>query len=55
MSGNSFTELIEQQTWIDGPAEAIQQGTRTAFEKAGPAGAQVRDALHGIWLGHNAA
>ena len=55
MSGNSFTELIEQQTWIDGPAEAIQQGTHTAFEKAGPAGAQVRDALHGIWLGHNAA
>src|SRR3954469_19561800 len=52
MSGNSSTEFIAQQTWIDWPAEAIQQGTRTAFEKAGPAGVQVRDALHGIWLGH---
>jgi uncharacterized membrane protein len=37
---------------MDWPAEVIQQGTRTVFEKAGSTGAQVRDALHGIWLGH---
>src|ERR1051326_6382160 len=52
MSRNGTTDLIARQTWIDGPAEAIQQGTRAVFEKAVPASAQVRDALHGIWLGH---
>jgi len=52
MSRNNPTELIARQTWIDRPAEVVQQGTRTAFEKAGPAGAKLRDALHGTWVGH---
>jgi uncharacterized membrane protein len=52
MAGNGSTEVIARQTWIDGPAELIQRGTRTAFDKTGPRGAWVRDVLHGTWLGH---
>ena len=52
MSRNSSTDLIASQAWIDAPADVIQQGTRTAFEKAGAGGAKLRDALHGTWLGH---
>src|SRR5262249_17849184 len=48
MAGNSSTELIARQTWIDGPAEAIQQGSRTAFEKV--VGSEGREFLHGTWL-----
>jgi len=50
MSGNGSTELIARQTWIDRPAEAIQRGTRTAFEKT--VGVEGREFLHGTWLGH---
>lgn len=43
---------IEQQVWIDQVSDTVQQAVHGAFESGGPAGQQVKNALHGTWLGH---
>lgn len=52
-----ITELLangadRHQPWLEGPADAIQQAVNSRFEQAGPAGATVKDFLHGTWFGH---
>ena len=37
---------------IDQIAKPLSKAVRDAFEAAGPGGRQVKDALHGRWLGH---
>ena len=37
---------------VDELGEQLQQAVSAAFESAGGAGASVKDALHGTWLGH---
>lgn len=44
--------LVDRQTWLDEPSERVQQAIQAAYDRAGPAGQRVEDALHGTWLGH---
>src|SRR4051794_18844228 len=37
---------------IDRVAEPLSKAVRGAYEAGGPAGQQVKNALHGVWLGH---
>ena len=37
---------------LDRLAEPLSKAVRGAYEAAGPAGAQAKNALHGVWLGH---
>lgn len=37
---------------FDAVAEPLTKGIRHAFESAGPTGRQLKNALHGVWLGH---
>src|SRR5947209_3303797 len=37
---------------IDTLANPLSKAVRGAFESAGPAGQQVKNVLHGVWLGH---
>jgi len=47
----ALTRLTDQPV-LDGVGEPLSRAVRGAFEAAGPAGHQVKDALHGVWLGH---
>jgi nitrite reductase/ring-hydroxylating ferredoxin subunit/uncharacterized membrane protein len=37
---------------IDRVAEPLSKAVRGAYDAAGPGGRQVKNALHGVWLGH---
>jgi len=52
MASEPVTDLIEQQEWLGPLGDQIQKGVTAAFEAAGPAGQQIKNALHGTWLGH---
>jgi len=48
---NAIARLTDQPA-LDTIAQPLSQAIRSTFETAGPAGQQVKDALHGVWLGH---
>jgi nitrite reductase/ring-hydroxylating ferredoxin subunit/uncharacterized membrane protein len=50
-STNALTSITDQPA-LDRIAEPLGQAVRQAFESAGPAGSQLKNALHGVWLGH---
>lgn len=52
MATETAIELIERQDWLDAASDAIQPAVVNAFKAAGDAGQEVKDALHGKWLGH---
>jgi nitrite reductase/ring-hydroxylating ferredoxin subunit/uncharacterized membrane protein len=52
MDGEAALQLIDRQDWIEPAADALQQGVHAAFDAAGEAGQQIKDALHGTWMGH---
>jgi nitrite reductase/ring-hydroxylating ferredoxin subunit/uncharacterized membrane protein len=52
INSETALEAIDRQNWIDPAADALQTGVRQVFESAGEAGQQIKDALHGTWLGH---
>src|SRR5947209_3713162 len=52
MDGETALELIDRQEWLDPVADGLQQGVHAAFEAAGETGQQIKNALHGTWLGH---
>lgn len=45
-------EVLAQQPWLDEVAKPLGEAVRAAFKNAGPAGQTVKNALHGVWLGH---
>lgn len=45
-------ELIEKQTWLDTASESVQPVITKAFAAGGRTGQQVKNFLHGTWLGH---
>ncbi len=45
-------EIIEEQEWLDKAGEAIQPAILNAFEAGGKTGNDVKNFLHGKWLGH---
>jgi hypothetical protein len=45
-------DIIGDQTWLDAIGKPLGQAVHNAFRSAGPAGQTVKNALHGVWLGH---
>jgi nitrite reductase/ring-hydroxylating ferredoxin subunit/uncharacterized membrane protein len=50
-STNALMQFVDNSA-IDQVAEPLSKAVRGAFEAAGPAGQQAKNALHGVWLGH---
>jgi nitrite reductase/ring-hydroxylating ferredoxin subunit/uncharacterized membrane protein len=48
---NALTRITEQPE-LDRIAEPLSRAVRGMYESAGPAGQQLKNSLHGIWLGH---
>jgi nitrite reductase/ring-hydroxylating ferredoxin subunit len=45
-------EKIANQPWLDSVAAPLSEGVRGLFKNAGDGGQTVKNALHGVWLGH---
>lgn len=45
-------DAIVDQNWLETASEAIQPAVTKAFEAGGETGQEVKDFLHGTWLGH---
>jgi nitrite reductase/ring-hydroxylating ferredoxin subunit/uncharacterized membrane protein len=45
-------KVVEQQEALDQLSDQIQPLVQNAFKSAGPAGRQLKNILHGTWLGH---
>jgi nitrite reductase/ring-hydroxylating ferredoxin subunit/uncharacterized membrane protein len=52
MSQNRIVKAIEQQDWLQPLEEQSAAAVRNTFSSAGPAGQEIKNALHGVWLGH---
>jgi len=52
MSQNNPIDLIEKQEWLGKAADAVQPLILDAFKAGGEAGQQLKNILHGTWLGH---
>lgn len=46
-----LTLIDEQQQWLDPLADGVQKAVSGIYENAGEAGQQVKNFLHGTWLG----
>lgn len=51
MAGEAVINAIAEQQWLEDSADPLQKAIRSLFGKEG-AGRMVKDALHGVWLGH---
>lgn len=45
-------ETIANQPWLDSLGNPLRDAVHAAFDNAGPGGQTVKNALHGVWLGH---
>jgi nitrite reductase/ring-hydroxylating ferredoxin subunit/uncharacterized membrane protein len=52
MDSRNTLVAVTQQPALDRVAEPLSKAVRGAYETAGPAGRQAKNALHGVWLGH---
>ncbi|OKL40443.1 Rieske 2Fe-2S domain-containing protein [Pontibacter flavimaris] len=52
MEQNSIINAIEAQEWLQKAGDKVHPAVINAFKAGGEAGLQVKDALHGTWLGH---
>jgi nitrite reductase/ring-hydroxylating ferredoxin subunit/uncharacterized membrane protein len=52
MASEALLNVIERQDFLEQASEAIQPAVTNAFKSAGPAGQEVKNFLHGTWLGH---
>ncbi|MFL6451635.1 MAG: Rieske 2Fe-2S domain-containing protein [Bryobacteraceae bacterium] len=52
MAENALLTSIEQQDWLQPGAERTSELIRNTFQSAGERGQTVKNALHGVWLGH---
>jgi nitrite reductase/ring-hydroxylating ferredoxin subunit/uncharacterized membrane protein len=50
-STDALARLVDQPA-LDQIAEPLSRAVRGAYEAAGPAGQQAKNAVHGVWLGH---
>lgn len=50
MDSREIITAITNQKWIDATAEPLQKAVRSAF--IGPPGRELKNFLHGTWLGH---
>jgi len=52
MVTEALIKTVEQQEVLDQLSDKIQPLVSNAFESTGPAGREVKNFLHGTWLGH---
>ncbi len=52
MEPKTVLAAVTDQPALDRVAEPLSQAVRGIYESAGPAGAQMKNAMHGVWLGH---
>ena len=52
MATEALIKAVEQQEVLDRLSDQIQPLVRDTFKSAGPAGREVKNFLHGTWLGH---
>ena len=52
MEPRGLTPWLDRQRWLETTADALQPAVRRAFDALGPARRQVKNFLHGTWLGH---
>jgi nitrite reductase/ring-hydroxylating ferredoxin subunit/uncharacterized membrane protein len=52
MATDRAIEFIDRQRWLQPLAERLQSSLNDTVAAGGPAGQQVANALHGVWLGH---
>src|SRR5579864_6317200 len=52
MATETALDVINRQDWLEPVADKLQKAVHGAFEAGGDAGQKVKNALHGVWLGH---
>jgi len=52
MSSKSLMKIIDDQQWLEDAGEAIQPVILNAFKAGGKTGNDIKNFLHGKWLGH---
>ena len=52
MASEGLMKVVEQQEVLEQLSNQVQPLVRDAFKAAGPAGQEVKNFLHGTWLGH---
>ena len=52
MVSEALIKAVDQQEALDRLSDQVQPLVRDAFESAGPVGREVKNILHGTWLGH---
>src|SRR5689334_12907195 len=52
MASEALIKAVEQQETLERLSEQIQPLIRDSFKAAGPTGREVKNFLHGTWLGH---
>lgn len=52
MATEALIKVVEQQKALDQLSDQIQPLVQNAFKSAGPAGRELKNILHGTWLGH---
>ena len=45
-------DTIANQPWLDEIGKPLSEAVRTVFTNAGTSGQMLKNALHGVWLGH---
>jgi YegS/Rv2252/BmrU family lipid kinase len=45
-------QTIDRQEWLDTLSEGVQNGVQHVYQRGRFIGGPVKDALHGVWLGH---
>jgi len=52
MNEEPVINIITQQQWLDKVGDAVQPAILKTFEAGGKTGQDIKDFLHGVWLGH---
>ena len=52
MASEALVKVVEQQEVLDRLSDQIQPLVHDSFKAAGPTGREVKNFLHGTWLGH---
>jgi nitrite reductase/ring-hydroxylating ferredoxin subunit/uncharacterized membrane protein len=52
MPSQTLVETVGEVSALERAGDALQPAVVRAFESAGEAGREVKNALHGVWLGH---
>ncbi len=52
MSSKSLMSIIDDQQWLEDAGEAIQPVILNAFKAGGKTGNNIKNILHGKWVGH---